>query len=212
MATQDNISCKVVLVGESGVGKTSIIHRYLYNEYDDNRITTSSPEYKNKILEYPEYNKSITFDIWDTAGQEAYRSVTRNFYINAAIGLMVYDIRVKDSFENIKTYWSEQLKEYGEENIILAIAGNKSDLFEQQEVSDKEVKKFAESIGAIFKLTSCKESIGIDELFSECGKRYLEVNKLIGNEVKVKKDSGNIKLGGTNATNNVNKKKKKKCC
>ena len=207
MATQDNISCKVVLVGESGVGKTSIIHRYLYNDYDDNRITTSSPEYKNKILEYPEYNKSITFDIWDTAGQEAYRSVTRNFYINAAIGLMVYDIRVKDSFENIKTYWSEQLKEYGEENIILAIAGNKSDLFEQQEVGEKEVKKFAESIGAIFKLTSCKENIGINELFYECGKKYLEVNKLIGKDNKGNNE--NLKIDGKD---NNGKKGKKKCC
>ena len=207
MATQDNISCKVVLVGESGVGKTSIIHRYLYNDYDDNRITTSSPEYKNKILEYPEYNKSITFDIWDTAGQEAYRSVTRNFYINAAIGLMVYDIRVKDSFENIKTYWSEQLKEYGEENIILAIAGNKSDLFEDQKVSEKEVKKFAESIGAIFKLTSCKENIGINELFYECGKKYLEVNKLIGKDNKGNNE--NLKIDGKD---NNGKKGKKKCC
>ena len=207
MATEDNIACKVVLVGETGVGKTSIIHRYLYNDYDDNRITTSSPEYKNKILEYPEYNKSITFDIWDTAGQEAYRSVTRNFYINAAIGLMVYDIRVKDSFENIKTYWSEQLKEYGEENIILAIAGNKSDLFEDQKVSEKEVKKFAESIGAIFKLTSCKENIGINELFYECGKKYLEVNKLIGKDNKGNNE--NLKIDGKD---NNGKKGKKKCC
>ena len=132
--------------------------------------------------------------MWDTAGQEKYRSVTKNFYVNAAIGLMVYDIRVKDSFENIKIYWSEQLKEYGEENIILAIAGNKSDLFEDQKVSEKEVKKFAESIGAIFKLTSCKENIGIKELFFECGKKYLEVNKLIGNENKVKKSVAKLKV------------------
>ena len=211
MATQENITCKMVLVGESGVGKTSIIHRYLYNEYDDNRITTSSPEYKNKILEYPEYNKSITFDIWDTAGQEKYRSVTKNFYVNAGIGIMVYDIRVKDSFENIKTYWSEQLQELGEENIILGIAGNKCDLFEEQNISDKEVKKFAESIGAIFKLTSCKENIGINELFYECGKKYLEVNKLIGNENKVKKDTENLKIEEKNVANN-GKKGKKKCC
>ena len=96
--------------------------------------------------------------------------------------------------------------------MIFAVAGNKCDLFNEEEVDEEEAKKFAKSIGAIFKLTSCKESIGIDELFSECGKRYLEVNKLIGNEVKVKKDSGNIKLGGTNATNNVNNNNKKKCC
>ena len=207
MATQDNIACKVVLVGETGVGKTSIIHRYLYNEYDDNRITTSAAEYKNKVLKYPEYNKSISFDIWDTAGQEKYRSVTKNFYVNAAIGLMVYDIRVKDSFENIKTYWSEQLKEYGEENIILAIAGNKSDLFEDQKVSEKEVKKFAESIGAIFELTSCKENIGINELFYECGKKYLEVNKLIGKDNKGNNE--NLKIDGKD--NNGKKGKKKRC-
>ena len=204
MATEDNIACKVVLVGETGVGKTSIIHRYLYNEYDDNRITTSAAEYKNKVLKYPEYNKSISFDIWDTAGQEKYRSVTKNFYVNAAIGLMVYDIRVKDSFENIKTYWSEQLKEYGEENIILAIAGNKSDLFEDQKVSEKEVKKFAEKIGAIFKLTSGKENIGINELFYECGKKFLEVNKLIE-----KDNNKNLKIDGKD---NNGKKGKKKCC
>ena len=212
MATEDNITCKVVLVGETGVGKTSIIHRYLYNEYDDNRITTSAAEYKNKVLKYPEYNKSISFDIWDTAGQEIYRALAKNFYLNAAIGVLVYDIKRQSSFDSIKNYWYDQLKESGEENMIFAVAGNKCDLFNEEEVDEEEAKKFAKSIGAIFKLTSCKESIGIDELFSECGKRYLEVNKLIGNEVKVKKDSGNIKLGGTNATNNVNNNNKKKCC
>ena len=211
MTTKNNVTCKMVLVGETGVGKTSIIHRYLYNEYEENRISTSSAQYKNKILEYPEYNKSITFDIWDTAGQEKYRSVTKNFYMSAEIGLMVYDISVKNSFENIKTYWSEQLQELGEENIILGIAGNKCDLFEQQEVSDKEAKQFAESIGAVFKLTSCKENIGINELFYECGKKYLEVNKLIGNENKVKKDTENLKIEEKNVANN-GKKGKKKCC
>ena len=211
MATQDNISCKLVLVGESGVGKTSIIQRYINNEYEENTIATSAPEYKNKVLNYPEYNKSISFDIWDTAGQEKYRSITKNFYVNAAIGLMVYDIRQKDSFENIKDYWSRQLKEYGEENIVLGIAGNKCDLFEQQEVSDKEVKKFAESIGAVFKLTSCKENVGIKELFFECGKKYLEVNKLVGNENIGKKDNENLKIEGKNVANNGKKGKKKFC-
>ena len=207
MSDQDNISCKVVLVGDSGVGKTSIINRYLNNKYNENVEITVASTYNYKVLKYPKYNKSISFDIWDTAGQEKYRSVTKNFYVNAAIGLMVYDIRVKDSFENIKTYWSEQLKEYGEENIVLGIAGNKCDLFEQQEVSDKEVKKFAESIGAVFKSTSCKENVGINELFYECGKKFLEVNKLVGNENK--ENNENLKIDGKD---NNGKKDKKKCC
>ena len=212
MATQDNITCKVVLVGDTGVGKTCIIQRYVNNNYDENTESTVASTYTYKVLNFPNYNKSISFDIWDTAGQEIYRALAKNFYLNAAIGVLVYDIKRQSSFDSIKNYWYDQLKESGEENMIFAVVGNKCDLFNEEEVDEEEAKKFAKSIGAIFKLTSCKESIGIDELFSECGKRYLEVNKLIGNEVKVKKDSGNIKLGGTNATNNVNNNNKKKCC
>ena len=208
----DNISCKVVLVGDTGVGKTCIIQRYVNNNYEENVDSTVASTYTYKVLNFPNYNKSISFDIWDTAGQEIYRALAKNFYLNAAIGVLVYDIKRQSSFDSIKNYWYDQLKESGEENMIFAAAGNKCDLFNEEEVDEEEAKKFAKSIGAIFKLTSCKESIGIDELFSECGKRYLEVNKLIGNEVKVKKDSGNIKLGGTNATNNVNNNNKKKCC
>ena len=210
MENQENITCKVVLVGESGVGKTSIINRYLNNTYNENQKSTFAPKFKNKVLNYPEYNKSISFDIWDTAGQEAYRSITKNFYVNAAIGVMVYDIRNRESFENIKKYWSQQLKDSGVQNIVLAIAGNKCDLFEQQEVSDKEAKQFAESIGAVFKLTSCKENIGIDELFKESGKRFLEANKLIAKEKKQKKENENLKIEGKNVANN-GKIAKKKC-
>ena len=205
----DNISCKVVLVGDTGVGKTCIIQRYVNNNYEENVESTVASTYTYKVLNFPNYNKSISFDIWDTAGQEIYRALAKNFYLNAAIGVLVYDIKRQSSFDSIKNYWYDQLKESGEENMIFAVVGNKCDLFNEEEVDEEEAKKFAKSIGAIFKLTSCKESIGIDELFSECGKRYLEVNKLIGNEVKVKKDSGNIKLGGTNATNNVNNNNKK---
>ena len=174
----DNISCKVVLVGDTGVGKTCIIQRYVNNNYEENVDSTVASTYTYKVLNFPNYNKSISFDIWDTAGQEIYRALAKNFYLNAAIGVLVYDIKRQSSFDSIKNYWYDQLKESGEENMIFAVVGNKCDLFNEEEVDEEEAKKFAKSIGAIFKLTSCKESIGIDELFSECGKRYLEVNKL----------------------------------
>ena len=210
MENQENITCKVVLVGESGVGKTSIINRYLNNTYNENQKSTFAPKFKNKILNYPEYNKSISFDIWDTAGQEAYRSITKNFYVNAAIGVMVYDIRNRESFENIKKYWSQQLKDSGVQNIVLAIAGNKCDIFNEEEVSENEAREYAESIGAVFQLTSCKENIGIDELFKESGKRFLEANKLIAKEKKQKKENENLKIEGKNVANN-GKTAKKKC-
>jgi Ras-related protein Rab-22 len=210
MENQENITCKVVLVGESGVGKTSIINRYLNNTYNENQKSTFAPKFKNKVLNYPEYNKSISFDIWDTAGQEAYRSITKNFYVNAAIGVMVYDIRNRESFENIKKYWSQQLKDSGVQNIVLAIAGNKCDIFNEEEVSENEAREYAESIGAVFQLTSCKENIGIDELFKESGKRFLEANKLIAKEKKQKKENENLKIEGKNVANN-GKTTKKKC-
>ena len=210
MENQENITCKVVLVGESGVGKTSIINRYLNNKYNENQKSTFAPKFKNKVLNYPEYNKSISFDIWDTAGQEAYRSITKNFYVNAAIGVMVYDIRNRESFENIKKYWSQQLKDSGVQNIVLAIAGNKCDIFNEEEVSENEARQYADSIGAVFQLTSCKENIGIDELFKESGKRFLEANKLIAKEKKQKKENENLKIEGKNVANN-GKTAKKKC-
>ena len=168
MEAQDNITCKVVLVGDTGVGKTCIIQRYVNNNYVEGGESTVASTYTYKVLNYPKLNKSISFDIWDTAGQELYRALAKNFYLNASIGILVYDIRRKSSFESIQNYWYEQLKESGEENMIIGIAGNKCDLFGEEDVDEEEVKKFAKSIGAVFKLTSCKECIGIDELFEEC--------------------------------------------
>ena len=210
----DNITCKVVLVGDTGVGKTCIIQRYVNNDYSDTNESTVASTYTYKVVQYPEYKKSISFDIWDTAGQELYRAVAKNFYLNASIGIFVYDIRRKQSFESIKNYWYDQLKESGEENMILGIAGNKCDLFQEEEVTEEDGKNFAKSIGAVFKLTSCKENIGVDELFQECGKKYLENYNLVKNENKPK----DVKVRLQNDTNdnkdnnNNETKTKKKCC
>jgi len=199
---------KVVLVGDSGVGKTCLIQRYVNDKYSDNTESTSASTYTYKIVEYKEYNKSVSLDIWDTAGQELYRALARNFYLNASIGILVYDVRRKATFESIKDYWYDQLKQSGEENIVLGIAGNKCDLFQDEEVSEDEVKKYAKSIGAVFHLTSCKESIGIDDLFVELGKKYLEVNNLIG---KTEEQKEKIVLDKKKTINNKDDKKRK-CC
>ena len=210
MEPKNNISCKVVLVGDTGVGKTCIIQRYVNNDFKENIESTISSTYTYKVLEYKQYNKSMSLDIWDTAGQEIYRSLAKNFYLNAAIGVLVYDIRRRQSFESIKNYWYDQLKESGEENMIIAIVGNKSDLFHDEEVNEEEARKYANSIGAIFMLTSCKENIGINELFEECGKKYLEANNFIN---KSNKGKNNLKLTkNERSENNSGNDKKNKCC
>ena len=210
MEGSDNIIYKVILVGDSGVGKAFLIQRYVNDKYSDDTESTSASTYTYKIVEYKEYNKSISLDIWDTAGQEVYRAMARNFYLNASIGILVYDVRRRESFESIKDYWYDQLKQSGEENIVLGLAGNKCDLFQEEKVTEEEAKKYAKSIGAVFHLTSCKESIGIDELFEECGKKYLEVNNLIGkgenNEKKEKIVLDKKKAGNDKSSRG------KKCC
>ena len=207
----NEITLKVVLVGDSGVGKTCIIQRYVNNDYNENNESTSTSTYTYKTLEYKEFNKTISFDIWDTAGQELYRALAKNFYLNASIGILVYDIRRKESFNAIKDYWYDQLKISSEENMIFGVAGNKCDLFQEEEVTEEEGKKFAKEIGGIFQLTSCKESIGIDDLFYECGKKYLETNNLV---TKNDKDENNntIKITSDKNKNKANETKRNKCC
>ncbi len=211
---EDAKNCKVVLLGESGVGKTSIISRFINDTFEEGLVTTTGASYAGKDMVFKDYdNQVVKFEIWDTAGQEKYRSLTQIFYKDASIAILVYDITSEESFEEVQNYWYEQLKESGEENMIIGIAGNKCDLFQEEEVSEEEGKKFAKSIGAVFKLTSCKESIGIDELFEECGKKFLEINNMLNTNGK-KKDKDKVKLNKENVEdkNNDEGKKKKKFC
>ena len=111
-------TCKVVLLGESGVGKTCIIARFINNTFEDNIISTTGASYASKSCSFPEYeNRTIKFEIWDTAGQEKYRALTKIFYKDAGVAILVYDITRKESFDEIKNYWYNQIKEYAPKNI-----------------------------------------------------------------------------------------------
>jgi len=167
-------NCKVVLLGESGVGKTCIISRYINGTYDEKSESTNGASYASKTISYENIGKSLQFDIWDTAGQERYRALTKFFYKDAAIAILVYDITRKESFDEMKNYWYNQLKNFSGKNIIIGIAGNKSDLYDKEAVSEEEARKFASEIGAIFRLTSAFNNNNIDELFNAVGNLYLD--------------------------------------
>ena len=111
-------TCKVVLLGESGVGKTCIIARFINNTFEENLISTTGASYAGKTMTFDEYEgKSIKFEIWDTAGQEKYRSLTKIFYKDAGAAILVYDITRKESFEEIQKYWINQIKDFAPKNI-----------------------------------------------------------------------------------------------
>ena len=205
-------SFKVVLVGESGVGKTSIITQFIDQTFQEDIQSTTGGTFSTKSV-VCDGGKVLKFEIWDTAGQEKYRSLTTMFYKDANAAVMVYDVTRADSFEEIKNYWSNQIKDNSPENIILAIAANKSDLIEQETVDEGEARNFAKELNAIFVTTSAKSSEGINSLFEEIAKKYSGATNITIKEeedaeepqAQEQKNNGALKI-----ENPGNKKPKKK--
>ena len=117
MTDKEAMQCKVVLIGESGVGKTSIINRYISNTFSQVLTATPGASFTTKTVFLKDYNQSIKFEIWDTAGQEKYRALAKVFYKNAAVCILVYDILRKTSFEELKNYWVNEIKVNGNPNL-----------------------------------------------------------------------------------------------
>ena len=111
------LTCKVVLIGESGVGKTSIISRYISNTFKSQLMSTPGANFVTKNVIMEDEKQSIKFEIWDTAGQERYRSLAKVFYKNASVCVLVYDITRKSSFEELKNYWVNEIKVNGNPNL-----------------------------------------------------------------------------------------------
>ena len=199
---KDEIGIKVTLIGESSVGKTSIINRYTRDAFTQELESTLGANYSQKKITL--HGKKIRMDLWDTAGQEKYRAIGRHFYKDSYIVCLVYDITNKESFERIKTVWYPELKEHGEKTKILALVGNKIDKYLDEQVNEDDVKKYAEEINAINKRTSAMEGTNIEDLFNSLVDKYLkEIAGMIIEEEKIKIKKDDLKN---------DKQKKKGCC
>ena len=218
MSSADSV--KVVLLGEAGVGKTSIIHQFTYHQFDPDCISSISAQFISKTVEFKGYG-AIKFDIWDTAGQERYRSMAKIFYKDAKVIIFVYDITSEPTFDGMKNYWYEQIKINCEQDAILAVVANKNDLYNDQKISDEMGQKFADDIGAIFQSTSALSDSGIEVLFDNIGKKLIDPEydykdlekkakikyekKLKGE--KIEESEKKVKLGDINENT-----KKRGCC
>ena len=195
---------KIILLGEAGVGKTSIILRYYKNKFETNTITTIGSTFVIKELQRG--NTTYRLNIWDTSGQEKYRSFTKLFVQGAKIIILVYAVDNKESF-NILDFWYKSVLEIseGEENIVLAIIGNKIDKFDEAVITEDEGKKFADGKNAIFRLVSAKEDPkGLSSLFDTL------LDELIKKNPNLKIGENNIKINNVN--NSKKNKKKGGCC
>ena len=190
---------KVILLGETGVGKTCIINRFITNEFNKESSITLASSYLTKEIQKQNINYNLK--IWDTTGQEKYHSVTNLFIKGSNIIILVYSIDSLNSFERLNFWYASLKRNIEDDNYILAVVGNKSDLISEMNVSEEEGKKFAEEKKAIFKLVSAKEDpIGINELFDNLLEELSQI------DFESRTESYMIEK------KKVKKRKKQKCC
>jgi small GTP-binding protein len=202
---------KLIIIGSVSVGKTSLLLRYATGKFQSSLKSTSTASYISKMKQVN--NKLYEIRLWDTAGQEKYRSLTKIFLKDAKIALLVYAIDDENSFKDLDM-WLNIVKEINNENIILGIAANKADLYEKAKISDQQGKKYAKKIGASWSSTSSLlDDNGIDGLVDELLEKYLKIKGNNGNT----NESKGITLSSKNMEENEkgggccgSKKEKKK--
>ena len=159
------------------------------DSFNDNPGATIGASNFNHIFNFGDTD--LKLDIWDTAGQEVYRSLNRIFYKDAQIAILAYNITNENSFKNISSIWFPQVKECVDPSAIIVICGNKCDRYNEEQVKEEEAKKYAENIGASFIQTSAPRGTGIKEMFSQAGKQYLA---LLGVGCQEDDNKGKVKL------------------
>eukprot|EP00882_Tetradesmus_deserticola_P000741 GHRQ01000809.1.p1 GENE.GHRQ01000809.1~~GHRQ01000809.1.p1 ORF type:complete len:198 (+),score=67.11 GHRQ01000809.1:137-730(+) len=159
-------TAKLVLLGEMGSGKSSLVLRYVKGQFFDYQASTVGAAFLTKTI--PEL--SVKFEIWDTAGQERYHSLAPMYYRGAAAAIIVYDITSTDSFNRAKA-WVRELQRQGSPNMIMALAGNKADLESARAVTVDEATAYATENGLFFMETSAKTAANVNELFSEIARK-----------------------------------------
>ena len=167
---------KVILLGESFVGKTSLINISTGEKFSNTENTTFNANYRPRKFKYKE--EQYIFNLWDTIGQEKYRSLTKMFFNDSQIVILVYDISVKKTFEQLNFWYDQVVESLGKNKFMLAIVGNKKDLFKEEQVKEEEGKKFAEEKNAKFILSSAKsDPLSFNQFLDSIFGEYIENNK-----------------------------------
>ena len=195
-ASNSDNSLKIILLGESGVGKTNLINIVMGRPFEENSYSSISSTYSRGIFTHED--KQYPYVLWDTAGQESYRSLSKMFMKNSNVVLFVYSIDNIKSFTELD-YWIDSAKNEVVEKCVMAIAGNKSDLIYQQKVTDEEAENYAKKMGMKLKFTSAL----IDQAGFKTYINELILDYISGNYQKREKEKERIE-------DNINEKKEKK--
>jgi small GTP-binding protein len=210
MTNEDNYDMilKLVLIGDSFVGKTNIMSKYLKNEFHEDSKATVGVEFGSKKFEIE--GVSIKAQIWDTAGQERYKSITNAYYKGSKGAFIVYDITRKETFDSVDK-WISDLKQSGDKKITILLIGNKNDLDNQRQISKEQGEEKAKSFGVAFLETSAFNGYNLDKAFDLMIKEVYDKC-----HAELDEDDGFQSFGNGEdislAKGNNNTAKKKDCC
>ncbi|KAI7904689.1 GTP-binding protein [Cokeromyces recurvatus] len=185
-----NYIIKYIIIGDTGVGKSCILLQFTDKRFMPAHDLTIGVGFGTRFIKVND--QQIKLQIWDTAGQESFRSITRSYYRGAAGALLVYDITRRETFEHL-TVWLEDVRQHANPNTVIMLIGNKCDLESNRQVSTEEAAKFAEENGLYFLETSAKSAENVEEAFERTAKAIQE--KIQTGVIDMNSESNGIKLG-----------------
>ncbi|XP_061747353.1 ras-related protein Rab-2A [Nerophis ophidion] len=188
---------KYIIIGDTGVGKSCLLLQFTDKRFQPVHDLTIGVEFGARMITID--GKQIKLQIWDTAGQESFRSITRSYYRGAAGALLVYDITRRDTFYHL-TVWLEDARQHSNSNMVIMLIGNKSDLESRREVKKEEGEAFAREHGLIFMETSAKTAFNVEEAFINTAKEIYE--KIQEGVFDINNEANGIKIGPQHPTTN----------
>ena len=188
---------KVLLLGDTTVGKTCFLMKYTDKTFQEGHISTIGLDYRLKSMVLKS-GKNIKLQIWDTAGQDRFRAITKNYYKGANGIILIYDVTSQKTFDNVKN-WVTQIREEASQNVIVYLCGNKIDQKEFRVINNEEGIKMAQEFGFPFYETSAKEGININETFEDLVEKIDSVYSKL--DTKIKKTKKNKLFKGKNKNN-----------
>ena len=191
---------KILLLGDTSVGKSCLLLRFCDNSFQEAHLTTIGLDFRLKTINLKD-DRKVKIQIWDTAGEDRFRSITRNYYKGAKGILLIFDVTDKETFTHVRD-WIERIHEESPEGITICLVGNKIDMNESRVISNEEGKKIADEFKIPYFETSAKSNIGVEEVFTYLVK---EVDTIYMNEHKEE-------VGRKTVLKQKTKNKKKKCC
>ena len=195
---------KVLLLGNSNVGKSSLFLRFIDDIWNDTFVPTIGVDFKIKTFNID--NKKIKMQIWDTAGQERFKNIIASYYRGAHGILLIYDVTDKDSFKNLSN-WLIEIEKNSSKNVLKVLIGNKTDLEEKRVISYNQAKEFADSYGLKYIETSAKKNLNVNEAFETLGRELMAAS----DDKRITKQKQNKKVTVSNAQD-LTPEQKKGCC